>query len=86
MAKCLCRACNAHFTSVGSFDRHRTGSYGDAIYDGHKFLFYEKASRRCLTGEEMKEKGMFQRDNGAWGGEKWENVDKIFVKGKKDES
>jgi len=78
MAKCLCRACEETFTSVGAFDRHRTGSYGNAIYKGQKFIYYEKPSRRCLTCEEMKEKGLLQRENGAWGGEKWEDAGAIF--------
>jgi len=78
MAKCLCSGCNLQFSSVGSFDKHRVGSYGDAIYIGNKFSHYEKHSRRCLAVDEMKGKGMFLRENGLWGSEKWEDAGSVF--------
>ena len=66
-----CGACGNVFRSVYAFDLHRVGSFGDAIYrdgDGKKKspVGYTKPSRRCLSEEEMLEKGMSQNDQGQW--------------------
>lgn len=43
-----CSGCKKNFAGVTSFDRHRTGTFGQG---------WEKGTRRCLTSDEMQEKG-----------------------------
>lgn len=61
-----CAACGLFFYSEASFNKHRTGSYGDPIYKGTDVVGYEKSTRRCLSAVEMKEIGMAQNDKGLW--------------------
>jgi hypothetical protein len=53
---------------VKAFDFHRTGSYGEAIYDGnsHRVIGYTPHQRRCLTVEEMVALGMTPNAKGWW--------------------
>jgi hypothetical protein len=53
MPKSLCKGCDQMFTSLSAFDLHRTG-------------MFEHKKRRCLTGQEMLEKGMVQNAKGWW--------------------
>ncbi|HLG79143.1 MAG TPA: hypothetical protein VFA09_03125 [Ktedonobacteraceae bacterium] len=53
MAISHCRACQHTFTSITAFDLHRSGSY-------------ERSTRRCLTEEEMRAKGMTRNGRGWW--------------------
>ena len=57
--RCQCRTCGEYFNAVSLFDDHRTGPY--TLPDG-------SCGRRCLSREEMAEKGMVLRDDGFWGG------------------
>lgn len=52
-----CTACHETFTGTTSGDRHRVGDH--AIYVGPK-------RRRCLTPDEMRDKGMAQNARGQW--------------------
>lgn len=54
-----CGNCREYFNSFGAFDKHRTGKYGE--------------TRRCLTPEEMLQKGMLKNKDGFWIGEKMKN-------------
>jgi hypothetical protein len=56
------------------FNKHRTGSYGDAIYDekGKDVTGYTKHTRRCLTEQEMQAIGMHQNKHGTWAGTSFE--------------
>lgn len=58
--RCQCRTCGEYFNAASLFDQHRTGPY--TLADG-------SCGRRCLTPDEMREKGMVQRADGFWGGE-----------------
>lgn len=49
-----CAVCHLTFTGTTAGDKHRTGSYWPD-------------ERRCLTDEEMREKGMAQNSRGHWG-------------------
>lgn len=51
--KSTCRACGCIFSSVSSFDRHRVGKH-------------EPMERRCLSVEEMCNRGMTQNAKGWW--------------------
>lgn len=51
--RCQCRACGEYFNSVPAFDMHRTG-------------LYMPNERRCLSPEEMAEKGMAVNPAGFW--------------------
>ena len=72
MAKCLCRGCNEIFSSASSFDKHRTGSYGEPIYKksstgkSETVISYTKSERRCMTTEEMLAIGMMRNQRGWW--------------------
>lgn len=52
--KSTCRGCGKVFSSVRSFDRHRTGP------------FSARQSRRCLSDEEMVDKGFHLNTRGWW--------------------
>lgn len=47
-----CPTCGEYFNSSAAFDKHRTGRIG--------------VDRRCMTTEEMRERGMVLRDDGFW--------------------
>lgn len=61
-----CSACNQIFTASTPFDMHRTGKFGDPIYEGTRIVGYTPHTRRCLTEEEMLAKGMVRNERGAW--------------------
>lgn len=48
---CQCSVCGEVFNSTFAFDYHRTGDYTD---------------RRCLTTEEMRDKGMVKNHRDRW--------------------
>jgi hypothetical protein len=47
-----CPACSKYFNSSLAFEKHRTGQFG--------------IDRRCMTTEEMLEKGMSEKIDGFW--------------------
>lgn len=51
--KSICGACGRIFSSVSSFDKHRVGKF-------------EPMERRCLSEQEMLDKGMTKNDKGWW--------------------
>ena len=53
----LCRACGKVFTTVSTFDKHRTGKY-DLKAPGY--------GRRCLTDAEMDDAGWGLNRHGRW--------------------
>ena len=67
-----CSACGLTFHSVSAFDAHRTGSYGEPIYQGsrtgksRKVIGHTPPTRRCLTVTEISDLGMTQNDKGWW--------------------
>jgi hypothetical protein len=67
-----CGSCSLRFTSVGAFDMHRAGGYGDPIYKPlasgkhHEVIGYTPHTRHCLSISEMQEKGMVQVSDGRW--------------------
>jgi len=67
MARSQCSGCSEIFSSESSFTMHRTGSYGDPIYDESKHITgYTKHERRCLTEPEMLAKKMVRNEKGMW--------------------
>lgn len=52
-----CTACHETFTGTTAGDKHRTGQH---------HLSTGPDRRRCLTVEEMREKGMAQNARGQW--------------------
>lgn len=46
-----CAACGLTFTHTNSFDAHRYGPY---------------TARRCLTADELRERGMLPNSRGFW--------------------
>jgi hypothetical protein len=65
-AVCECAGCGLFFSSETSFNKHRTGSYGDPIYKVKDVVGYEKSTRRCMSEDEMRATGMAQNDKGLW--------------------
>lgn len=55
-----CQMCHETFSGTRSGDKHRVGRY-------------EPMERRCLTPDEMRDKGMRQNSAGIWttGGDYW---------------
>ncbi len=51
LSVCHCAACHLTFTAVGSFDEHRTGPTD---------------TRRCMTRDELRRRGMEPNANGHW--------------------
>jgi hypothetical protein len=65
--KSTCGACNRVFASLGSFDMHRVGSYGEPIYNEKgRIVGYTPCERRCLTEIEMRTNGMIKNERGHW--------------------
>ena len=67
--KSECGSCGEIFNSVSSFDKHRIGSFGEAIYKKSKsreIIGYTKHARRCLTPAEMIALGMSKNERGWW--------------------
>lgn len=56
--RCQCAACGQYFSRLRAFDRHRIGSYGKpGLWGG---------PRRCLTPEEMRQRGWQRNEAGCW--------------------
>jgi hypothetical protein len=62
--KSTCGACHKVFASLGAFDMHRAGSYGEPIYDKGRIVGYTPCERHCLSVDQMQAKGM--QFNGDW--------------------
>ena len=67
-----CRACGLTFSNLESFDTHRTGSYGKAIYQqsstgkSRQVIGHTPPTRRCMTLPEIQALGMTQDAKGWW--------------------
>ena len=57
-----CPTCLELFNSGTSFDVHRTGAYGRTDVSGK----YIPPTRRCLSSEEMRARGMSRNARGFW--------------------
>ena len=67
MARSQCTACKETSSSESAFNKHRTGSYGDPIYDESKHITgYTQHERKCLTEAEMLAKKMVKNESGIW--------------------
>ena len=54
-SRCQCSACGEYFNRSSLFDRHRVGSF-------------QPRARRCLSPDEMSEKGWRKNSAGFWVG------------------
>jgi hypothetical protein len=63
-----CKSCHATFTGTDAGDRHRTGHH--AVTEGPE-------RRRCLTPDEMRDKGLSQNAKGLWGRSQALDVDAL---------
>lgn len=71
MAKSTCTHCGEVFKSVAGFDKHRAGSYGEAVYAPDDLkrkrpVGQAPATRHCLPLEEMEALGMSKNAQGWW--------------------
>ena len=63
MARSTCCGCGLVFTGLTSFDMHRTGYFSKPIKGTNRYATH---GRRCLSVQEMIEKGMVQSAKGVW--------------------
>jgi hypothetical protein len=56
----LCTSCGEDFGSVSAFDAHRVGSYEHLVSHQHP------DGRRCLTADELRERGWKPDGRGRW--------------------
>jgi len=67
-----CTGCGEFFNSDAAHRFHRVGGYGEAIFSTNSkgkrgdLLGYGSHTRRCLSIEEMKAKGMVKNELGRW--------------------
>ncbi len=62
----LCRGCDRMFASLGGFEEHRIGSYGEAIYKPNDTkrkqpIGHTKHTRHCMSEEELVSAGFVSR-------------------------
>jgi hypothetical protein len=65
----LCSTCGQDFGSVSAFDAHRVGRYlqaGASEYTGLLADWTPERGRRCLTVEELRERGWTRDSRGRW--------------------
>lgn len=58
-----CGVCGLVFRSVAGFDMHRVGSYATLPDSKHGA---QPGTRRCLTPDEMTERGMARNERNQW--------------------
>ena len=61
-----CNTCGKDFKSVSAFDQHRTGTYEYDYSKGLRMDPPREDGRRCMTADEMQQKGMEQDKFGRW--------------------
>jgi hypothetical protein len=68
----LCRACGRTFGNLKSFATHRTGSFGEPIYQrsstgkSRRVIGHTPQTRRCMSLAEIQALGMTQNAKGWW--------------------
>lgn len=62
----FCRSCDQDFSSVELFDRHRVGVHAYTYAQGVAMDPMREDGRRCLSIEEMEERGWRLNDRGRW--------------------
>lgn len=62
----LCRACGQDFSSVGLFDRHRTGRHAYTFAEGLRMDPPVDDGRRCLDLSDMRSLWWEPNERGAW--------------------
>jgi hypothetical protein len=62
----LCRSCSQDFNSIDLFERHRVGVHEYTYAEGVKMDPIREDGRRCLSIEEMHEKGWTRNERGYW--------------------
>ena len=61
-----CSGCGKDFASLEYFDAHHVGHYGPGIYAGPVEKWTPEKGRRCLTTEELTERGLKLDERGRW--------------------
>jgi hypothetical protein len=62
----LCRSCGQDFNSVELFDRHRVGVHAYTYSEGIAMVPMREDGRRCLSLDEMTERGWRVDKHGRW--------------------
>jgi hypothetical protein len=61
-----CSACGQDFASITLFDRHLVGQVSAGVYRGPLWEWKPELGIRCLTVEEMEERGWRRNKRGRW--------------------
>lgn len=61
-----CRACGQDFAGLSYFEAHRVGRHDYTLSEGLRMDPATEDGRRCLTVDEMTEKGWALNDRGRW--------------------
>jgi hypothetical protein len=61
-----CSGCGCDFTSVAIFDLHRVGKHAYSYSEGVAMEPMRENGRRCLTSDEMSERGWSIDPKGRW--------------------
>ena len=67
-----CQGCKQYFNSQRAFDLHRRGKYG--------------VDRRCLTVDEMTDRGMYVNADGFWVSEPYVHTDRLEMLHEQDKA
>jgi len=62
----FCTTCEQDFSSLQLFDSHRVGDFKPGEYFGPVSEWEPKKGRRCLTTDEMLERGWSKNTKGVW--------------------
>jgi hypothetical protein len=62
----VCAACGENFGSVDLFDRHRVGTHDYTLTEGLRMEPPREDGRRCLSADEMRERGWDLGLRGRW--------------------
>lgn len=59
-----CTGCDQNFNGITAFEKHRTGDYGEAVYEARatgktlRVVGHTPVTRHCMTTDEMEAIGM----------------------------
>lgn len=62
----LCRSCGIDFNSIDLFEQHRVGVHAYTFSEGIAMEPMREDGRRCLSVDEMHERGWEQDAKGYW--------------------
>ena len=64
--KAFCAACGKDFSADAFFDMHRIGKHEYTLWEGLNMDPPKEDGRRCLTPEELRNRGFETNEAGRW--------------------